>query len=101
MNRKEREITVPTLDEIKKYVSEKNLKVDAVQFFNYFNEGNWIDSNGHAVLNWKQKLLTWNSYSNKKSAEKKSFNDYEQREDQDFEKFYANVVPFKSEVKVE
>lgn len=90
MNRKEEEkFIVPGLDEIKKYVKEKNLKVDAIQFFNYFSEGNWVDSKGNKVLNWKQKILTWNSY--KQSSDKKTYNDYEQRADQDFEKFYANV----------
>jgi hypothetical protein len=33
--------------------------VDPVKFFDYFTEGNWIDSKGNPVRNWKQKLLTW------------------------------------------
>lgn len=52
----------PTLDEIKDYIQEKNLSVDAKQFFDYFTEMNWIDSKGNKVKNWKGKLLTWNSY---------------------------------------
>ena len=31
------------------------------KFFNYFDVGNWIDSNGNKVKNWKQKLITWES----------------------------------------
>jgi len=49
----------PTLDEVKAYVTEKGLSVDPVKFFDYFTEGNWIDSKGNPVRNWKQKLLTW------------------------------------------
>ena len=49
----------PTLDEVKAYVTEKGLGVDPVKFFDYFTEGNWIDSKGNPVRNWKQKLLTW------------------------------------------
>ena len=43
------------------YVAEKGLSVDPVKFFDYFTEGNWIDSKGNPVRNWKQKLLTWDN----------------------------------------
>lgn len=56
----------PTLEEIQEYVKEKNLNVDAKQFYDYFSTGNWIDSKGNKVKNWKQKLLTWNSYKQPK-----------------------------------
>lgn len=52
----------PTLDEIKDYIQEKNLNVDAKQFYDYFTEMKWVDSKGNKVKNWKGKLLTWNSY---------------------------------------
>ena len=52
----------PTFEEVRAYVSEKKLNVDADAFFRYFEEGSWIDSRGKPVLNWKQKLLTWNSF---------------------------------------
>lgn len=50
----------PTLLEIKTYCEEKKLTVDFNFFFEYFTEGNWIDSKGNKVKNWKQKILTWN-----------------------------------------
>ena len=56
----------PSFEEIKKYIDDKKLNVDAEKFFNYFTEGNWIDSKGNKVRNWKQKILTWNSYTDKK-----------------------------------
>ncbi len=49
----------PTLDEIDTYIAEKNLSVSGRDFFEYFETGNWIDSKGQKVKNWKQKLLTW------------------------------------------
>ena len=52
----------PTLEEVQEYVNEKKLSVNAKQFFDYFETGNWIDSKGNKVKNWKQKLLTWNSH---------------------------------------
>lgn len=69
-NRKEKKFIPPSLDDIKKYVEEKQLKVNAEHFYNYFTEGNWIDSKGNKVKNWKQKILTWNGYSNSKKQEK-------------------------------
>ena len=51
----------PPLEEVKAYVAERGLPVDPVKFFDYFTEGNWIDSKGNPVRNWKQKLLTWAS----------------------------------------
>lgn len=56
----------PTLFEIEEYIREKNLIVDAKQFFDYFEEGNWTDSKGQKVKNWKQKLLTWNRFQSGK-----------------------------------
>lgn len=61
---KKKSFEPPTLDEIRKYIQEKSLNVNPEKFFNYFSEGNWIDSKGVKVKNWKQKLLTWNGYSN-------------------------------------
>lgn len=81
----------PTLDEIKKYVSDKELKVNAEQFYNYFTEGNWIDSKGNKVKSWKQKILTWNGYVGTVEKEtKKSYQNYEQRDIKNFDNFYAN-----------
>lgn len=54
----------PSLDDIKNYVKDKDLNVDAEYFYKYFSEGNWIDSKGNKVKNWKQKLITWDSHSN-------------------------------------
>lgn len=53
----------PTLEEIKAYCKERNSTVDPVQFFEYFDEGKWIDSNGKKVKNWKQKLMTWEKFN--------------------------------------
>lgn len=68
----------PTLEEIKSYIEDKHLSVNAIDFFQYFEEGNWIDSKGNKVKNWKQKLLTWNKYKSRNktytSQQKQSFN---------------------------
>lgn len=85
------EFVPPTIDEVRKYIQEKKLRVEAEQFHNYFSEGNWIDSKGNKVKNWKQKLLTWNGFiANKENKNKLQYRNYDQREYDNFEKFYAN-----------
>ena len=49
----------PTLEEVKAYVQEKGYAVDAEYFYKYYSTGDWIDSKGNPVRNWKQKLITW------------------------------------------
>jgi DNA-binding PadR family transcriptional regulator len=61
--------TPPTLEEIETYIKEKGLSVSPSGFYNYFTEGNWIDSKGNKVKSWKQKLLTWENM--RKPTEKK------------------------------
>lgn len=62
----------PTLEEVQEYAKEKGLIVDTAYFFDYFSTGEWIDSKGNKVKNWKQKLLTWN----KRELEKQSNGSY-------------------------
>jgi len=68
---KTKRVQAPTLEEIKEYIKEKQLSVDANKFFNYFEAGNWIDAKGNKVKNWKQKLLTWDNHSDKKNTDTK------------------------------
>ena len=76
------------MDDIKKYINEKGLNVDAEKFYNYFTEGNWIDSKGQPVKNWKQKLLTWNEYSQNTKSEK-NINERNYKNDE-LNQFYSN-----------
>lgn len=54
-----KKFTPPTLEEVRAYVQEKNLPIDADRFFEYYEAGNWHDGKGNPVKNWKQKCLTW------------------------------------------
>ena len=62
--------TPPTLDEIKKYIAERKSSVNAQKFYDYFNTGNWVDSKGNKVKNWKQKLITWEKFSDANNQDK-------------------------------
>ena len=74
-NIKKERFKKPTLEEIQSYIKEKNININAKQFFDYFEEGNWKDSKGNQVKNWKQKLLTWSRFSNKQKKNSKGWED--------------------------
>lgn len=69
-NKKEMYKEKPTLEEIKDYcLNVRHNKVDYKKFYDYFTEGNWVDSKGNKVKNWKQKIITWE----KNTTDKKEF----------------------------
>ena len=54
-----KEYTPPTVEEIRKYVQENNLLVDADYFYEYYEDSGWKDKGGDPVRNWKLKCRTW------------------------------------------
>ena len=66
--KKQKEFIPPTLEEIADYCQERHSPVDPKQFYEYFTVGEWKDSEGKQVKNWKQKLLTWEKMGNGRSG---------------------------------
>lgn len=63
----------PDFQEVEAYIKEKHLNVKAKDFFDYFEAGNWCDSKGNKVKNWKQKLLTWNKFNKNTSSNRETY----------------------------
>lgn len=59
----------PTLEEVKEYAKSRGSDVDPKKFWDYFNAGDWKDSEGKQVRSWKQKFITWERSGNGKRAE--------------------------------
>lgn len=61
------EFVPPTLQEVKNYFKEWNFKEEiAIRAYEYYNTGNWKDSEGKQVLNWKGKMQSvWFKEKNK------------------------------------
>ena len=82
--KKKTTFTPPTREEVRDYAKEKESLVDPDLFYDYFNEGNWIDSEGKPVKSWKQKFITWDkaekSRQKDKGAKNVSGNDRESAE---------------------
>lgn len=63
-DRKRSDVFVPpTLEEIQEYCKKRKNNVDAKRFFDFFDASDWVDSKGNQVRNWKQKIITWESYN--------------------------------------
>ena len=61
----------PTLEEVKAYCEERHNNVDYKRFYEYYNEGNWKDSKGNPVKNWKQKMIAnWEKNSSTREEPK-------------------------------
>lgn len=57
--KKRKEFIPPTLEEVTTYAEERGRVDLAKKFFDYFEAGNWHDSEGKPVKVWKQKFITW------------------------------------------
>jgi uncharacterized protein YdaU (DUF1376 family) len=66
---KKEKFTPPSLDEVKQFFAD-NGYINADKAWNYYNDGNWKDSKGNQVLNWKQKMrVVWFKDENKKPTD--------------------------------
>ena len=54
-----RNTTIPTIEDVRKYVRDNGLNVDADYFYKYYTTAEWKDSKGKPVRNWKLKALNW------------------------------------------
>jgi hypothetical protein len=65
VNKESKEFAPPSLDEVDKFFKE-NGYTNADKAWNYYNDGDWKDSKGNPVVNWKQKMrMVWFKDENK------------------------------------
>ena len=72
----------PTLEEVENYCKQRNNKIEAKTFYDYYEANNWIDSNGKKIKSWKQKMITWESHNknSKKSEREKRIQEWLENE---------------------
>lgn len=68
----------PLLDYVKEYFKENGYTEEsAIKAFNYYTTGNWKDSRGNKVKNWKQKMQSvWFKDENKIQSVKKVYHHF-------------------------
>lgn len=59
INKKEKKFKKPTLEEVKNYISEKELNIQAESFIDYY-EGNGWKVGRNAMKDWKATIRNWN-----------------------------------------
>ena len=64
---KDKRFTKPTLDEIKAYITEKHLSVDADRFYDYYEANGWIVGKTK-MKDWKAALRNWSRRETQKSG---------------------------------
>lgn len=63
---------VPVLEDVKKFFSENGYTEESAEkAFRYYEDGNWHDSKGNKVKNWKQKMrVVWFKDENKEKQKR-------------------------------
>jgi uncharacterized protein YdaU (DUF1376 family) len=51
----------PSLEEVKAWVTEEGVNIDAEKFFHYYESQGWIKRNGQPVKDWKATARYWQS----------------------------------------
>lgn len=62
-NKPKNKFSPPTYEEVLEYAKSRNREDLAKKFYDYFTAGNWVDSKGNKVKNWKQKFITWEQHN--------------------------------------
>ncbi len=93
-NIKKEKFVKPTIDEIQKYCTSRNNKVDAKKFWDFYESKGWKVGKT-PMEDWQACVRTWetNEVSNKgNETSKKNFQDYSSKRDyEDYEEFYDNL----------
>ena len=65
-------INTPSLDDVKNYVAEKNLNVDAEKFYSLYSSKGWVSSKGFPI-DYKSKLEEWHRTEIKRPSSSNPF----------------------------
>ena len=75
-NEKEKDIFIynqekePEIDEINRYITENNLKIDGEEFFDHYSAIGW-KIGGNPIVDWRAALRRWARGAKKRTAEAK------------------------------
>lgn len=79
----------PTIDEVKKYVSENSIRINPEKFYLYYQMRGWKDKNEKRITDWKAAIDFWElnertekrrkKYSSSQEKKKNQFNKFSER----------------------
>ena len=74
----------PTVDEVKSYCSERNNKINADQFIDFYSANGWVQGKGRKpIKDWKATVRTWERRDKENGPAKKNY-DFDNKQDYDF-----------------
>ncbi|MEG1582200.1 MAG: hypothetical protein RR334_03505, partial [Clostridia bacterium] len=56
----------PTIEDIILYAKSKGREDLAHKFYEFYDAGHWVDSQGLIVSNWKQRFISWKNKNDKR-----------------------------------
>lgn len=59
---KKKTFVPPTLAEVAEYCRGRNNGINPQHFIDYYEAAEWTDSKGEPVLNWKQRVISWERF---------------------------------------
>lgn len=76
-NKRERKVfSKPTLQEIEQYCKEENIKIDAYQFYHYYESVDWMVG-PKKMKRWKSAIRTWESREKKYNKNQNSNSNFD------------------------
>lgn len=51
----------PTLQEVQEFVKQKNIHINVLKFYDYYEKTGWKTKSGQPITNWKGKVYQWAS----------------------------------------
>lgn len=74
----EKKFIKPSLEEVQKYISDKNLTIDPERFFYYYEANGWTQGS-KKMKSWQAAVQYWQRTEKKEQKEEESWNDYVDR----------------------
>lgn len=65
-------VIYPTLEQVEEYAKQRGRDDLSKSFYDYYSTGDWKDSKGNKVKNWKQKFITWEQHNQKTNQSEKA-----------------------------
>lgn len=90
--RAKKEFVPPTYEEVVEYARSRGREDLARKFFDYFDAGDWIDSRGNKVRNWKQKFITWENNNEKPSENNNKRSVVSEDSQSDLDEIFGKVM---------
>lgn len=74
----EKKFIKPSLEEVKNYISDKNLTIDPERFFYYYEANGWTQGN-KKMKSWQAAVQYWQRTEKKEQKEEENWSDYVDR----------------------